>query len=143
MRRRRATPLANTMSSLPSNHDEKQPPAILVVDDDPDVCLSLSTLLRMEGYAVTLASRGQEAIAALEHRPFDLVILDIALQHIDGVHIANYMRKRWPEVRIAIHSGTAEAGVRSRFSDYDAFLSKAGSIDSLLKTVARLAGNAS
>ena len=99
-------------------------PAILIVDDDPDILLNLAPLLEMEGFAAEVAFSGPAAIAALEVRRFKVVILDITLQHIDGVHIARFMRKRFPNVRIAVHSGSTEAEIRTRFDDYDAFLLK-------------------
>lgn len=114
---------------------------MLVVDDDPDHCASLASLLRIDGYVVEVATDGSAAITALERQTPGVVILDITLQAIDGVHIATYLRKHWPVVRIIIFSGSAENVVRSRFNDYDAFMTKSESPDQLLATVARLAGS--
>jgi DNA-binding NtrC family response regulator len=53
--------------------------AILLVDDHPDIGVSLGHTLRLEGYDVTLASNGQEALNALRSTSFGLVLLDLDL----------------------------------------------------------------
>ena len=80
----------------------------------------------------------QAAIAAIEKIPFRLVILDVTLQEIDGIHIARFLRKRWPGTQIAIHSGASESEVRDRFDDYDAYLLKGGAGESVVQLVRRL-----
>ena len=125
--------------TAPTPHAATDRPAILIVDDDPDIGLNLSALLEMEGFSVAVAASGPAAIAALENRRFKVVILDITLQQIDGVHIARFMRKRFSGVRIAVHSGSSEAEIRSRFDDYDAFLLKSEPIAALVAEVRRLA----
>ena len=114
------------------------PATILIGDDDADLCHDLAALLEMEGHAAQIATSGPAAIAAIEKIPFRLVILDVSLQEIDGIHIARFLRKRWPASRIAIHSGASEADVRDRFDDYDAYFPKGGAGDSILQRVRRL-----
>jgi len=58
---------------------ENQAPAVLVVDDDPNICEVLRLYLSRDGFAVTIADDGQAALEAVESRAPDLVILDIML----------------------------------------------------------------
>ena len=116
------------------------PTTILIVDDDQNLCADLAALLELEGHAAQVALSGPAAIAAIEKIPFKLVILDVALHDIDGIHIARFLRKRWPTTRIAMFSGAEESDVRRRFDDYDAYLQKGGSPESVLAMVRRLLG---
>ncbi len=55
-----------------------QPEHILVVDDEANIRLTLSTLLRRVGYEVHTAESGREAVALLEQHAFDLLLVDCA-----------------------------------------------------------------
>lgn len=67
--------------------------SVLVVDDDADLRDSLADLLREEGYAVTLAANGQEALDLLRglKRPCG-VVLDIAMPEMTGTEFYDAMR---------------------------------------------------
>ncbi len=52
---------------------------ILVVDDEANIRLTLSTLLRRAGYDVYTAENGKEAVALLEQHMFDLLLVDLRL----------------------------------------------------------------
>ncbi|MBI2962883.1 MAG: sigma-54-dependent Fis family transcriptional regulator [Deltaproteobacteria bacterium] len=67
--------------------DRPPPPAlsrVLVVDDEENFRHLLSDMLRPEGYEVTAASDGEEALALLAGRPFDVVLCDLRLPRLDG-----------------------------------------------------------
>ena len=53
--------------------------SILVIDDEPEICASLSTLLRMEGYQADTAQDAESGLKKFEKNSFDLVLLDISL----------------------------------------------------------------
>ena len=62
---------------------------ILVVDDEAAERITLGEVLRLEGYHVTLAASGEEALAiAQKEDPFELAILDLRLPGIDGMRLA-------------------------------------------------------
>ena len=69
---------------------------ILVVDDDPAVSGALQRALRLDGYEVTLAGDGPQALEELAIRPPDAVILDIGLPTIDGLDVCRRMRAAVP-----------------------------------------------
>lgn len=66
-------------------------PAILVVDDDQVMRMLLRQFLEGEGYAVTEAEDGRVALERLAERPFDMVILDIAMPGIDGPDVCAHI----------------------------------------------------
>lgn len=65
---------------------------ILVVDDDPDIVRVIQVNLELEGFAVTTASDGQEALDKAYDDPPDLVLLDIMMPRMDGMTALQRMR---------------------------------------------------
>lgn len=84
--------------------------SILVVDDEQDIVDLISYNLSKEGFKVTTASNGTEAVAqALLHRP-DLVILDIMMPGMDGFEVCRALRTNPATSSVAIMFLTAKAG---------------------------------
>ncbi|HEY1284534.1 MAG TPA: response regulator transcription factor [Solirubrobacterales bacterium] len=69
-------------------------PRILLVDDEHSVQTLLSYPLRKDGYHVTSATDGQEALQRFGETRFDLVILDLMLPKLDGVEVCRQLRRR-------------------------------------------------
>jgi two-component system KDP operon response regulator KdpE len=65
---------------------------ILVVDDEPSILASMTSLLRARGYDVSSATSGHAALTAFEHDRPDLVVLDLALGDVDGIEICRLIR---------------------------------------------------
>jgi CheY-like chemotaxis protein len=74
-------------------HDDvRDKEKILVVDDEPDFAAYLSTVLEKEGFVVTVANDGEEALARVrEHKP-DLVTLDIQMPRKSGILFYRQMK---------------------------------------------------
>ncbi|RMG80956.1 MAG: DNA-binding response regulator, partial [Bacteroidetes bacterium] len=72
------------------NHKAK----ILIVDDDPDIIELLSFHLKKEGFEVTAAYNGKEALKIAESTLFDLIILDVMMPEIDGVEVCRELREK-------------------------------------------------
>ncbi|MBP3645630.1 MAG: response regulator transcription factor [Clostridia bacterium] len=70
---------------------EKQ--RILLVDDDPNISHLVRLYLEKEGYAVTEAARGDEALELFRQTPPDLVLLDVMLPGMDGLSVLKEIRK--------------------------------------------------
>jgi two-component system, OmpR family, response regulator MprA len=67
---------------------------LLVVDDDPDVRLSLKRALVCAGYSVTMAPHGAAALDYLAWAPVDLIVLDILMPMVDGFDTCRRLRER-------------------------------------------------
>jgi CheY-like chemotaxis protein len=69
------------------------PLRVLVVDDNEDSALSLAMLLELQGYAVTTAFRGGEALRKAAEQPPEVALLDIGLPDMTGYELAGRMRE--------------------------------------------------
>jgi DNA-binding response OmpR family regulator len=67
-------------------------PQVLVVDDDQEARLLIARMLEAPGYGVTGAAEGEEALALLRNRRFDLVLLDVVLPDVDGFECCRRIR---------------------------------------------------
>lgn len=66
---------------------------ILVVDDEEDILELVRYNLDREGYTVTCAASGEEALEAAAAQPVDLIVLDLMLPGIDGLEVARRLRQ--------------------------------------------------
>ena len=65
---------------------------ILIVDDEPNILLSLDFLMKKNGHSVFLARNGEEALASIEQNMPDLIILDIMMPDIDGYEVCKQIK---------------------------------------------------
>jgi DNA-binding response OmpR family regulator len=70
-------------------------PHVLIVDDERLLVKGLKRSLEENGFAVTAAFDGEEALSVLQQREIDLVVLDIMLPKIDGFEVCRRIRKGW------------------------------------------------
>jgi DNA-binding response OmpR family regulator len=77
---------------------------ILIVDDEPNIVLSLEFLMQREGYQVATAADGDAALEALAARAPDLVILDVMLPKMNGFDVCRRIKAnpRWKGIRVLI-----------------------------------------
>lgn len=69
---------------------------ILIVDDDPNILLSLDYLMRKNGFHVFVARNGAEALELIETEVPELVLLDIMMPDVDGYEICKeVLSKEW------------------------------------------------
>ena len=80
------------------------PKSILLVDDEPNIVLSLEFLMRRAGYEVHTASDGDAAIASIKAHPPDLILLDINMARRDGFEVCQTIRAnpQWKDIRIVM-----------------------------------------
>ncbi len=88
-------------------------PKILIVDDEPNIRFVLERALRYEGYQLETAANGEEAIARLSTAapPYDLLLLDLKMEPVDGREVLRFARAQDPEVVVIIL--TAHASLES------------------------------
>lgn len=75
---------------------------LLIVEDDDVQRRQMSRLLKAEGYEVSQASTGDEAIQKLGEKKFDLVLTDRRMPGVDGVSLLNHIRTNHPRIPVAI-----------------------------------------
>ena len=80
---------------------------ILVVDDDQATRLSLAYALTDAGHKVTEACDGEEAIALVAERIFDVAILDVRLPKVDGLTIFRRLRQKSPSTSVILMTAFA------------------------------------
>jgi CheY-like chemotaxis protein len=136
------------MSSAGAGRPIPQPnrsPQVLVVEDDPSVRGLLDTLLTSEGYRVTTASDGIEALAeAAAHRPA-IVLLDIVMPDLGGMHVLEQMQANptLSGVPVVVLTGRLEAiGALQDRLGADRVFSKPFGVEDLLARIAQLTGKA-
>ncbi len=82
-------------------------PLVLVVDDDRPVVGVLSETLRRRGYSVAMAYDGVEALAAIEQRRPDAILLDLRMPRMDGYEVIRRVKTKaeWAEIPIVVMTG--------------------------------------
>jgi DNA-binding response OmpR family regulator len=82
-----------------------QPAQILVVDDEAPIRLTMHALLQRRGYEVLTAENGEQALALIHQRPFNLLLLDLKMPGLSGIEVAQRARERQPDAAIIILTG--------------------------------------
>jgi CheY-like chemotaxis protein len=84
--------------------EEPMPKRILVVDDDPDIVMSLENALTMWGFEVETALDGMEAIEVLERVAIDGMILGIQMPRMNGYEVVRHLREAGRKIPVIIFS---------------------------------------
>lgn len=89
---------------------------ILVVDDEPNIVLSLEFLMKQQGYAVRSAVDGDSAMKEVERDPPDIVLLDVSMPGRSGFEVCEAIRANpaWNQMRILIVTGKGRDEDRER-----------------------------
>ncbi len=99
---------------------------VLLVDDDPDFCEALGDRLRAQGFQVTVADRGTDALRLCREEPPAIVLLDLILPGMDGMLVLETIRREEPDVVVIVitgHGTIARAVEAMKKGAYD-FVSK-------------------
>jgi two-component system, OmpR family, alkaline phosphatase synthesis response regulator PhoP len=117
-----------------------QRPSILLVEDEENLHDALKLNLELEGYEITSAYTGTEALKKVEQEYFDLIIMDIMLPGTDGINVTETIRVQNNEVPILILSAKNTSadrvlGLRKGADDY---LTKPFNLEELLLRVQKL-----
>lgn len=80
---------------------------ILVVDDEADICRSISKILTRKGFAVDSALNADDAVQLMRKTSFDLVITDLMMPKTDGMELLGIIRKHYPELNVIMITGYA------------------------------------
>ena len=91
---------------------------ILVVDDDPHICLAIRAWLKRHGFKVAIADGGPSGLLALDDSMFDLMIVDIFMPHMNGFESVRVFHQRAPAVPLIAISGYVFAEQRMPAPDF-------------------------
>lgn len=113
---------------------------ILVLEDDPELRLMLAEVLGDEGYDVTTAGAGEEAVALAANQVFDLLVTDVRMPGVDGLEALQQLRSHQPNLESLVVSGyTTEAEtLRALQLNVGGYLKKPFSLNDLLHRVRQL-----
>jgi two-component system, OmpR family, alkaline phosphatase synthesis response regulator PhoP len=120
--------------------NEKNRASILLVEDEENLHEALKLNLELEGYSVSSAVDGAEALRTVEQEYFDLVILDVMLPEVDGITVAETIRVHNNQVPILILSAknTSADRVLGLKKGADDYLTKPFNLEELLLRVQKL-----
>lgn len=120
--------------------------SILVVDDDPEIVLMLSTRLGKRGYKVSTASDGKSAIEQVRKDPPDLVLLDVMMPGKSGWEVARALKQdpSTSSIKIVMVTAIGEQvnEITSPLYGADAHIDKPFEFERLEKVIAGLVGKA-
>ncbi len=115
---------------------------ILVVDDESDIRLILSIILKKDGYNIIEASNGRECLQRIQETDLDLVILDIMMPGMDGWEVCRRIKEIMPQLCVLLLSaiGPEKDIKRSMEAGADRHLTKPIVKDEILSAVHELLG---
>ncbi len=89
---------------------------ILVVDDDVNLCSSLSLFLEGHGYTVFSAADALQALDVLERQPIGLVITDYMMPHVDGIRFTEMLKAdpRFQSIPVLLITASPDAHVTDK-----------------------------
>ena len=108
-----STGTPHPVPAAPVTPDERAKIRIAVVDDERELAESCATVLRLDGYDVTVWDRGQEALDVLTRRAFDIVFTDLYLPQVDGLALLRAALTTNPGCLVVVMTG--QPGVDSSF----------------------------
>jgi DNA-binding response OmpR family regulator len=118
---------------------------ILIVEDEPNIVISLEFLMKREGFEVDVAADGEAALKAASDRTPDLVLLDIMLPKMNGFEVCQKLRadSRWRGVKIVMLTAKGrEAEIAKGLAlGADLYVTKPFSTKELVAQVKQLLGS--
>ncbi|KAA3656991.1 MAG: sigma-54-dependent Fis family transcriptional regulator [Calditrichaeota bacterium] len=100
--------------------------AILIVDDEQSIRVSLERVIRKEGYATFVAANAHEAEEILGRENISLVLTDMRMPGMSGNELLKVIKKNWPEIEVVVLTGhgTIEKAVEAMKNGAYDFVSK-------------------
>jgi len=114
--------------------DSKTPARVLVVDDDQAVRDSLRRSLEFNGYSVSLAQDGAQALASIGQSPPDALVIDVMMPRLDGLETTRALRAAGNDLPILVLTARDSVGDRVEGLDAgaDDYLTKPFALEELL-----------
>lgn len=117
-------------------------PKVLIVDDEPNIVISLEFLMTQAGYEVEIARNGEDALDLIASFLPDLVLLDVMLPRVDGFDVCQRVRENaeWDAIKIVMLTakGREVEVAKGLALGANAYITKPFSTKELLAEVKRL-----
>jgi DNA-binding NtrC family response regulator len=112
---------------------------ILIVDDELNMRLVLSAMLKKEGYEVASASDGREALQILKSSKIAVVVTDLKMPDIDGMELLNHISEQHPEIPVIMITahGTVATAVEALKKGALDYITKPFDIDELKNVISK------
>ena len=117
-----------------------RPPRVLIVDDEPQVCMFVERVLRKAGYETTTVSDGPSAVEAARLQSFDILVTDLMMPEMPGDEVAPRVRAFKRGLKVLYLTGFSDHLFkdRVRLFEGEAFLDKPCRAQGLLEAVSLL-----
>ncbi len=112
---------------------------VLIVDDELNMRLVLAAMLKKEGYAVTSAADGLEALQILKAGKMDVVVTDLKMPHLDGMGLLHSITEQYPEVPVIMITahGTVATAVEALKRGALDYITKPFELDDLKSVISK------
>lgn len=116
------------------NSEQSNDKKILLVEDEESLAIGLEYNLSEEGFDVTLAKDGKQALAEFNDKVFDLIVLDVMIPYLDGFEVARHIRAKDPQMPILILTArtSTEDRVKGLELGVDDYLTKPFHLEELI-----------
>jgi len=114
---------------------------VLLVDDEIGFADILAKRLGKRGIAVTPVYSGTKAIQTIRKRDFDVAVLDLKMEHMDGIEVLKIFRTAYPEMEVIMLTGHGSEQAAKEGIEYGAFdyLTKPCELEDLVKKIRQAA----
>lgn len=114
--------------------------AVLIVDDEKNIRLTLSQAIESADMAVDTAINGEEALVKLQEKEFGLVLLDLKMPGMDGMDVLRWISENRPDIRVIIITahGTIDSAVEAMKHGAVDFIQKPFSPNEIRELVCRI-----
>ena len=112
---------------------------IMVLDDEPIVCKRLKPALEKQGYEVDTFTESSEAMERIQHFTYDIIITDLKMRGVDGMHLLTEAKRRSPETEVIVITGfaTMETAKESFHKGVFDFIAKPFKLSEIQEVVSR------
>jgi len=110
---------------------------LLLVDDDEALLNLLEGILKNEGYNITIATDGTAAIDLIKQNQYDLILLDIKMQTVNGFSVLKFVKEQYTATKVIMLTafGDIKNAIVSKVMGADGFIEKPPLRDELVLTI--------
>jgi len=113
---------------------------VLLVDDEEELVTTLAERLSFRGVDAQWATTGYDAVALVKDEPFDVVVLDVKMPHLDGIQLKKELERIRPAMNYVFVTGHgSEEDFRVGSAEAGHYLAKPLDIETLVATLMEVA----